>query len=483
MRLALPPSSCKVNTPPDLARAIVQALGADPGLSWLEPSHGSGAFVEAISELGVQRRRIVAVDLDPVALPSDRLARTFRGVDFLRWAQETPWRFDRIVGNPPFVSIKRLRISLQRTAADIPDIDGLPIGRGANTWYAFVLASLQLLKAGGCLAFVLPSAAEFTNYSAAIRASVHQSFSSLEIYRCMRPLFDGVQEGTIVAIARGYGSGPCMVRRRRFRSREGLIQALARSGQSAGRECRVRSLTPSAAMVPLKSIAKIRLGGVTGDASFFLMDEERRKSLSLPTTALTRVVSKARHLRFACLEREQWNELKASDERVWLFNPTPLLTRQNSKVKGYLYPKEGGCNRKAYKVAGRTPWYRTPLLTRADAFVSGMGQHGPWLCINELPDVRATNTLYIVSFLRQHRQDRYMWALALLSSIAQRQIRGIGRHYADGLIKYEPGPLAEIELPRLRPDADHRLLYQQAVIALLALDPVTAKGIADSVRL
>jgi hypothetical protein len=262
-----------------------------------------------------------------------------------------------------------------------------------------------------------------------------------------------------------------------------MIEALALSGKLAGRPCRVKPAKASAAMVPLKSIARIRLGGVTGDASYFLMDEKKRQSLRLPTSALTPVVSKARHLRFACLERQQWNELKNSDERIWLFNPKPLLTRQNSRVKGYLYPKEGGCNREAYKIAGRQPWYRTPLLSRADAFMSGMGQHGPWLCINEMPDLRATNTLYVVSLLRQHRQDRYMWALALLSSIAQRQLRGIGRHYADGLIKYEPGPLGEIELPRLRPNADHRFLYQQAVTALLSLDPAVAKDIADSVRL
>jgi adenine-specific DNA-methyltransferase len=483
MRLALPPTSCKVNTPPDLARAIVHALGDDPSLSWLEPSHGAGAFVEAISQLGVPSRRIAAVDLDPVGLPCDRLARTFRGVDFLRWAQDTSRRFDRIVGNPPFVSIKRLRVSLQRTAAAILDIDELPIGRGANTWYAFVLASLRLLKKDGCLAFVLPSAAEFTNYSAAIRKSVHETFRSLELYRCTRPLFDGVQEGTVVAIARGYKSGPCMVRRKRFGSRAGLIEALAESGTSSGRRCRVKPSISSAAMVPLKSIAKIRLGGVTGDASFFLMHEEKRKELRLPTVALTRVVSKARHLRFACLEREHWNQLKDSDERIWLFNPKPLLTRQNSRVKGYLYPKEGGCNREAYKVAGRKPWYRTPLLSSADAFMSGMGQHGPWLCINEMPDLRATNTLYVVSFLKRHRQGRYVWALALLTSIAQRQIRGIGRHYADGLVKYEPGALGEVELPPLVADADHRSLYQQAVRALLNSDVATAKDIADSARL
>ena len=76
-----------------------------------------------------------------------------------------------------------------------------------------------------------------------------------------------------------------------------------------------------------------------------------------------------------------------------------------------------------------------------------------------------------------------MWALALLTSIAQRQIRGIGRHYADGLVKYEPGAMGEIELPRLNPNSDHRRLYDKAVAALLAFDLTSAKAIADSGRI
>jgi adenine-specific DNA-methyltransferase len=483
MRLALPPTSCKVNTPSDLARAIVLALGDHSGLSWLEPSHGSGVFVEAISLLGVQKRRVVAVDLDPVNSPADRLATTLRRVDFLDWAYQTRRRFDRIVGNPPFVSIKELPVSLQRTAAKVRDFDGDPIGRGANTWYAFVLASIRLLNKGGSIAFVLPSAAEFTNYSAGVRIAVHDTFRSLELYRCTRPLFEGVQEGTIVAIARGYGSGPCKVRRKRYSSRESMIEALAQSGKSSGRECRVRPVKPSPVMVPLKSIATLRLGGVTGDASFFLMDDAKRQSLQLPTSAFTPVVSKARHVRSAYLRRHTWNELRAADERVWLFNPTPLEARENWRVKNYLYRKADGCNREAYKIVDRKPWYRTPLLSRADAFISGMSQQGPWLCINEFAQLRATNTLYVLRFADQYRNERYMWALALLTSIAQRQIRGIGRHYADGLVKIEPGALGEVELPRLRPADGYEPLYQRAVSALLANNLADTKEIADSMRL
>jgi hypothetical protein len=188
-------------------------------------------------------------------------------------------------------------------------------------------------------------------------------------------------------------------------------------------------------------------------------------------------------VRFAYLQREVWNELKEADERIWLFNPTPLLIRENWRVRNYLYPKAGGCNREAYKIVDRKPWYQTPLLSRADAFISGMSQQGPWLCVNEYPKLKATNTLYVLSFSKLYRQERYIWALAMLTSIAQRQIRGIGRHYADGLVKYEPGALGEVELPRLQSHANHRLLYQQAVTSLLDSDPTTAKDIADSLRL
>lgn len=481
MRLALPPVCCKVYTPADLAEAIVRALGDKPQASWLEPSHGRGVFVEAIARLGVRRERIVAVDLDPTTSAADALATTFRGVDFLRWAGETERRFDRIVGNPPFISIKQLPPSLQKSAASILDISGRPIGRSANVWYGFVLASLCLLRRGGSLAFILPSAAEFADYAVAIRRAIHGTFGSLELYRCSRPLFEDVQEGPLVAIARDYGAHPCMVRRKHFETREGLIQGLSRSDNRNGHKCPSGTVRRTVSTVTLDAVAEVRLGGVTGDASYFLMTEERRQALELPTAALTPVVSKAKHLRSAYLNRKDWNELKSSGERIWLFNPSEEVAK-HLRVRDYLDldASEGGCTRDAYKVSIREPWYRTPMPKAPDAFLSGMSQHGPWLCINQMQGLNATNTLYVVNFRSRSQKIWYMWALALLSSAAQRQIRRMGRRYADGLIKYEPGPLSKIKLPELRLDVDYRSIYVRAVDALLGGDGVMAKDIADS---
>jgi hypothetical protein len=213
------------------------------------------------------------------------------------------------------------------------------------------------------------------------------------------------------------------------------------------------------------------------------MNEEKRKTLELPLGAVRRVVSRAKHLCCATLTNEKWQELRSSGERIWLFDPGDSLL-DHPKVERYLEldVAHGGCNRKAYKVSTRDPWYCTPLPKRPDAFLSGMSQHGPCLCINEAENVNATNTLYVVRFSSRNKDEWYRWALALLTTNAQRQIRRIGRRYPDGLVKYEPGALAAIMLPQLTRSADHRLLYRRAIAAIRHGSTGIARRIADALE-
>src|SRR5947209_8890720 len=343
MRLALPPMSCKVPTPVDLASAMVAAVGDKPGAIWLEPSHGTGVFVRAISKIGVPKRRLVAVDLDPTAFTSDTLAQVTRRIDFLRWARTTDYRFDRIIGNPPYVAIKQLRPSLRKTASTVEDFDGNPIGSRANMWYAFVVSSIRLLKPGGSLAFVLPSASEFADYTSELRTALKDKFESLEILRCERSMFENVQEGTVVAIARGFGTKPFRFRRRVFSNKDELIAALLQKSKIRGKSCP----EPTAhSGIAFGDVARIRLGGVTGDAGYFLMNESRRNELGLPTQAMVPVVSKAKHIKTSIIDRGKWLNLKESDERVWLFSPKDDRAK-HSEVKAYLELKTelGGWNR------------------------------------------------------------------------------------------------------------------------------------------
>lgn len=461
---------------------MTQALGDAPEIAWLEPCHGHGAFLRAIADLGTPASRITALDIDPTKHRNDGLAISKRGIDFLQWAGNTRQRFDRVIGNPPYLSIKRLPEKLRESAANVLDLDGKAIGRASNTWYAFVLAALRLLRPDGSIAFVLPSAAEYADYSSAIRSAVRDSFATLEVFRCRRPLFGNVQEGTVVAIGRGYQSGPCRVRRREFDDKEQLISSLIPRASKNGRQCPRSGARSKSSGIRFAEVADVRLGGVTGDAQYFLLTESRRRELGIPHAALTPVVSRARHVGAATIDSTTWNSLLDANERVWLFNPDDqsMLDRN---VRKYIQLKEhlGGCRRSGFKISTRDPWYQTPLPIEPHGFLSGMSRYGPWICMNEMSGLNATNTLYVVTFKAAiEKHMRYGWALALLSSPAQRQIRRAARVYADGLVKYEPGIFSRLQLPMLPSGSGYQNVYESVIQLLLIRDTGRARDLADS---
>jgi adenine-specific DNA-methyltransferase len=473
---------CKIYTSFPLALGIVKALGDVAGTKWLEPSHGQGVFLQALAELGVSAGRIRAIDLDTDSCANDHLARTLRGIDFLRWSMGTQERFDRIVGNPPYIAISQLVGSLRKTAACVEDFNELPIGSCSNMWHAFVLCTIRLLREGGSLGFVLPSAVEYAEYSGSLRKAIRDRFESIELLRCRRPLFSGVQEGTVVVIARGYKQGPFKFSRKEFRTGDRLISALSTS-KNGLRRCSEPKATPASGTVLFSEIAKLRLGGVTGDSRYFLLTDKQRREHRIPTQACRPVVSRARHLHVPVLKKADWDFLKLSNQRVWLFKPGPAARKRYS-VRLYLAKtsESGGCDRSAYKVRLRSRWYDTPLPPRPDGFVSGMSRFGPWICLNQFRRLNATNTLYVIKFHREiSENERFGYALALLSSKVQRQLRKSARRYADGLIKYEPGALTNLQLPRIPAKQDCRKPYVKAVRFLLDGQRSEARKIADDI--
>jgi hypothetical protein len=140
----------------------------------------------------------------------------------------------------------------------------------------------------------------------------------------------------------------------------------------------------------------------------------------------------------------------------------------------------GGCRRAAFKIRHRDPWYQTPLPTRPDGFISGMSEAGVWMCLNEMPALNATNTLYVCHF-RDHLRpnERFACALGLLTTAFCKRLRRARRRYADGLEKIEPGQLSDLELRSFKHVKKAKATYRKALRSLLAGDLVQARGIAD----
>jgi adenine-specific DNA-methyltransferase len=486
MRMAdlFPPDSCKVYTPRPIADAMIRALQPDVDALWLEPSVGQGVFLSALSGIGIAQNKIVAVDLDPVESEADSLAITHRGLDFLTWFRRRRRRFDRIVGNPPYIPFSRLDQRLKETAAAvrIPGINQT-VPSTSNTWLAFLCGCVHVLEDGGNLALILPAAWDFADYASSLRENLPSLFREFFTFRSRRPLFKDVQEGSIVIVGRGYRHQHQSSRRIECSGKDDLISRMLRvctSEQHSDIGTEARN-SWSGAGAPLRDLVEIRLGGVTGHVEFFLLTEDQRLGLGLPLEAVLPVLSRSHHLTGAAVNRRSWDDLLRRGERVWLLRPTGDLPSL-PEVANYLSRpyKSGGCDRRRYKIRKRNPWYLTPVPERVDGFMSGMTRNGPWISLKRTRSLNATNTLYVVSFKEKlNLESKFAICLAMLTSCVRSEIRKRCRHYADGLMKHEPGDLLPIKIPLAKDSRGAMEAYSQAITYLLAGKSKDAAILAD----
>jgi hypothetical protein len=112
--------------------------------------------------------------------------------------------------------------------------------------------------------------------------------------------------------------------------------------------------------------------------------------------------------------------------------------------------------------------------------MSGMGSHGPWICLNEMRGLTASNTLYVVTFKGDvSLNDRATIALSLLTSRARTSFTSRARVYSDGLAKLEPSDILEAEIPVPKPGERALTVYADAISALLDGKLAVAMRIAD----
>jgi hypothetical protein len=106
---------------------------------------------------------------------------------------------------------------------------------------------------------------------------------------------------------------------------------------------------------------------------------------------------------------------------------------------------------------------------------------GPWVCLNRMKGLTATNTLYSVHFLKRLTlYEKAAWSLALVASTAAAQHAEVGRRYSDGLLKFEPRDVMSLKIPRpVNTGPEALQVYQLVVAELLGDDQNLARSMAE----
>jgi hypothetical protein len=274
---------------------------------------------------------------------------------------------------------------------------------------------------GGRLAMVVPREALFVNYARPVRALLERRFGRVEL----EPLEGDWFEGALVKVA--------------------LLKAGGDAGSGAPSKPWVWSRIPAdcraeaaraledPGLVPLRDLATLLVGVVTGERDYFLPPVDRALPFLVPAVSTPSELPGA-VLRPADLPAARMLAVPAD------------YAGGDAALDRYLAEGEAAGVSLNYKCRTRTPWYSVRRqLPPPDLFLGYLMKRRPRMSANRA-GAHSTNNVHRL-YLKSGRPEGV--AAAAYSAPARLSLELTGRVSAAGALKIEPGDASKILLPRL----------------------------------
>lgn len=498
-------------TPEPLARFLTRWAIRSADDRVYEPSCGEAVFlteaVRALSDHGADRigpDQLAGVDLHGASVDAARRAVADLGADaalaaadFFDVDPEPVWT--AVVGNPPYVRYQDFAGSARAKARRAALAAGVSLTALASSWAAFTVHAARLVAPDGRLGLVLPAELLSTNYAAEVRSFLLRRFASVRLVLFTERVFPGVQEEVLLLLAEGSG-GTDAIHLHQTRNADTLAAAADLSWAVADLAAAERwvsallasstvdvyaRLTGGPGFTTLETWGDTTLGAVTGNNRWFTLTVDRVRELELTDVDLIRISPPgSKHLRGLTLTDRAWQDLAADGRRVYLFRPAGEPSRA-----GWRYIQQGedaGIN-EAYKCRVRKPWWRVPLPTTPDLFVTYMNADTPRLCTNRA-QLAALNSVHgLTLHPGRRRLGADLLPIATLNSVTLLGAEMVGRSYGGGMLKIEPREADRLPVPSpaLLEEAanDLRALRPQLARHLRSADILSAARLVDRVFL
>lgn len=446
----------------------------------LEPSFGGCSFLQSSKErltsieCRTPNKQLYGCDIDKQAFnhlsekigPVDVSGR-FLLADFLSLvlADFGKDQFDVVIGNPPYVATRDMYKRQKKTALRIARANTIPLRGVGSLWAYFLVHSLSFLRKDGRMAWVLPNSLIQTYYGTAVSILVAERFKKVTIIPLTQKLFseEGTKESSVVLLADGFrqrtargnitlsgvnsleefarlirGDDVAELTSWSTNTNNSGTARLTRAAQAAYRNVFVRTTAKI-----LNSVASVRIGLVTGNNRFFLLDPETVKQKGLRRSDFRTIFAK-----FGMTERL---EVTASDlqaalknnRRCMLLN-TKRKDRPGSKLTKYL---SGYLKREREKVltfGKRKIWHLPDDGRDPDAFFSYMCHVVPRLVLNTA-GTTCTNSIHRVYFRNKTPlYEKKLIAISLMTTFSNLSAELFGRRYGSGLLKLEPSEVGKL---------------------------------------
>ncbi|MCY3779412.1 MAG: N-6 DNA methylase [Chloroflexi bacterium] len=462
-------------TSDDLAQFLVRWVDTIKPKTILEPGCGDGVFLEQIG-LNLDDVTVCGFEIDNDEA-NKALCRaqsvgltdiTVYANDFLGWAAEAiendGFRFDAVVGNPPFIRYQYLPSVFQSRAERIFNDLNCKFTKHTNAWVPFVLASFALLRPGGRLAMVVPAEIIHVLHARSLREYIGNHARKIIIIDPEELWFSDTLQGVVLLLAekrrdkceRAEGVGIYPVRGREFVSGDPDVifdvphpingKTVEGKWTRALLEPKTRSLLDD--LTALKSvrrfaeIARVDVGIVTGANKFFLVSDETVQRFGLDRWSHP-MFGRSQHCPGVIYDLAQH---KSNAEKgyptnfIWFKDRT---VENNPAAKAYILHGEQSNLNKRYKCRVRKPWYSVPSVYSTRIGMLKRAHHVPRLILNEL-NAYTTDTAYRISVKEgTARELVYSFVNPLTALSAELE----GRHYGGGVLELVPSEIEQLLIP------------------------------------
>lgn len=369
----------------------------------LEPSMGEGEFLRAV-QIETERAGYVGVRTWGVELALDTYQATVQDglvdperailSDFLA---VKPFPVDVAIGNPPYVRLRHLpKEDAARAAESARQALGTPMDPSGSLWMAFVLHATEFLEAGGRLAFVLPYEMTHVRYARPVWQYLSQRFGSLRVVRVHERVFPDILQDVVLLFADDRGGSTAEVEFEAYEHRRDLDggepQRRARVAIDrivAGERPFVEALLPAglaellrgkvaSATRPVREVAALNIGYVTGDKRFFHPTASIVSEHRLPSQSLVPTVTSSRRI----TGRGLWTAKLPDAATDRLFLPAADDNALTIGERAYISSGRRAGVHERYKCRIRDPWYVTPGVKVPDLLVPVFADR-PLLLVND----------------------------------------------------------------------------------------------------
>jgi predicted RNA methylase len=476
MTRSLPPAERKAlgafYTDESVARFLVRWGLREPRRAVMDPSCGDGRFLSLAGEMGAERLVGCDVSAEAVEATRRRLGAKSAGElitsDFFALDPRNLGSVDLIVGNPPFIRYQRFNGESRRRALESALRVGVRLTRLTSSWAPFLLHAMQFLRRGGDLAMVVPAEIVQTHYGLHTLRGLLSCFGAVTLIAFERNFFEDAQEEACLLLAQGRGGSCRHVNLLPLTSVDEL-SSLSASGLPTGGAIEVpleqgslarfaeAHLTPEerrawaqarrhARVRSIASLATVTNGYVTGDNEFFHRCRADAAAAGYPSTWLLPVARSSRSLRGLEYTRGDVARLEEHGVAHHLVVPRDdlFLAADPGALERFQRDGERRGTPGRFKCRTREPWWRVPVLQRADVLVAYMSGARPRAAVNRA-GAFFTNSIHGLRI--RDGASPVLLALALHSSLSLLSLEIEGRSYGGGILKIEPRELDRVLVP------------------------------------